>query len=93
MDERTKEEMIEEAVKLISNASNALGSSDKIAKAFVKAIQKDHRTLQQNIWRMIFKAIAEYSEASHDLRNEGAVRACKFITDCLKDNRVYLPFV
>lgn len=65
---------------------------------FVDYILADHRTLQQNMGRIVIKLIEGWAEmydnGRYDLRNEGTVEFAKNVRDkVLKDGNTYLPFV
>ena len=86
----TKEKAIEEAVKNLTDAVNVLGHAD-LGKMFSDEIQKQHRTLQQGIWRCIVDAAGFYKEAKSDPRNCMAVEVCKQIYEATKN--MPLPFI
>jgi len=86
---------IKEAIEQLSNAVNVLGSHN-IGKVLSKTIQKQHRTLQQSIWRAIFQAILDYKNAQHDTRNSASVKACGYLTTFMNDSNYedfFLPFI
>lgn len=90
-----KENLIIEAVETLAVATNILTDANQ-HKIFVATLQKQHRTLQQNVWKLIFKAIPIYAASEeHDLRNEGSVNACKSITNFIKEHLddFYFPHV
>ena len=53
---------IEEAIKLFSDGVNGFDYQEQV-KHFSKAFLSQHRTLQQSMWRVIFKFIGEYANA------------------------------
>lgn len=71
--------VIEEVVKLFASGVNGFDYDSQL-KHFSKAFLSQHRTLQQSMWRVVFKFIGEYANAPYDLRNEQAVITCKRIT-------------
>lgn len=82
------------AIEMLLNDLNIMGSDKPIIEGVVEALRMNHRTLQQNFWRMMMQVIKQYSEFRHDLRNEGSVELCKFIKEEVeKNHKEYLPFV
>lgn len=75
--------VIEEVVKLFASGVNSFDYQEQL-KHFSKAFLSQHRTLQQSMWRVIFKFIGEYTDAPYDLRNEQAVITCKAIVKAMK---------
>lgn len=76
--------IIEEVVKLFASGVNGFDYQEQL-KHFSKAFRSQHRTLQQSMWRVIFKFIGEYAETEHyDLRNEQAVMTCKSILKAMR---------
>lgn len=75
--------VIEEAVKLFSSGVNGFDYQEQL-EHFSKAFLFQHRTLQQSMWRVIFKFIGRYENAPYDLRNEQAVITCKRITSAMR---------
>ena len=69
------------------------------AKAFHKALESQHPTLQQNFWRTINSVISLYaeSECHRDARNEASFEYCKFfkakIKEAENEYRVYFPTI
>lgn len=48
--------------------------------AFIEAILKGHRTLQQSVFRLICKLIKAWAKSPFDLRNKATVEICQRIT-------------
>lgn len=91
---KTQQETAKEAIDVIMNAVNIMGSDEKVAKGIIESLQTNHRTLQQNFWRVMMQVIKEYSEFRTDMRNEGAVELCKYIKEQVETNhKEYLPYV
>lgn len=67
----------------------------KQAEQFFSAMTRQHRTLQQNFWRMIAKVMAMYGETEYvDLRNEASKEFCKKVSDYVREHGVsYFPTV
>jgi len=81
-------ETAEEIMKLI----NFMTNDDNLAKAFAEKLAGEHRTIQQNFWRMILYTAHRYIplvEGRTDLRNEASLALAKLIDD----KSPHLPFV
>lgn len=85
------EETFPEFMKGLSNFVNHTCQSDKeFKKIFQETLRQDHRTLQASAIRLLIQCLIEYGEnASYDLRNEGAVKACQQI----KEMSFHIPFI
>jgi phosphoenolpyruvate-protein kinase (PTS system EI component) len=91
---KTQKETAYDATKEILDAVNIMGNDKEVVEGIVEALQHNHRTLQQNYWRVMMQVIKEYSEFRHDMRNEGSVDMCKFIKEQVeKHHKEYLPYV
>ena len=58
-------------------------------------VHKEHRSLQQNAFRLFLKCIDEWArvpEQETDLRNDDTIRLCKKITEALGDDRYLSVF-
>ncbi len=81
----------------LCNYFGGMGSKDDIGGAalLVEAIRKEHRTIQQNFWRIIISAMMIYAEdeKNPDLRNQASVDMTKKVTKFIKENNIYLPLV
>jgi deoxyribodipyrimidine photolyase-like uncharacterized protein len=80
------------------DAQNVLSqfTNDTIADddAFIEAIKRDHRTLQQSQVRLalkIIEAFAEIPERLTDARNEGAVKTSKEVIKLFKEKNDGIP--
>ncbi len=73
-----------EMAEIFSNFATSLSPEEK---EFVEGVTTEHRTLQQNMFRLMYACIKQWSEAGtfHDLRNEQTVKACKKIVALLED--------
>lgn len=60
--------------------------------AFVAAILRSHRTLQQNVMRMFMQLVKAWSESRYDGRNEATVKLAKEIMEAVGDS-IYLPHI
>lgn len=67
-----------DAVALITKACN-YGAGKEVAEGIIDALAQEHRTLQQDFWRVIREVAEKYSEFSHDLRNDASVEFCEDI--------------
>lgn len=88
-----RKENIADIVDQLTRALNVMGREEEVAEDFLEAIQKKHRTLQQCTMGLMFKTIHGYQNAPHDLRNEGAVNACKRISELLEGEEIHLPLI
>ena len=72
-------------------------SYQKNSDNFFEAMQKQHRTLQQSFWRLIFDVVKKYAELDkegwYDLRNEASVKACVKLKVWLENNYPALPTI
>jgi hypothetical protein len=79
---------------LLSTYVNQMNIPDE--NDFIDGCIYQHRTLQQSLFRIIWKLIERWAEfrekENFDLRNEGTVKTCHKIVSKLGDE-VYLPFV
>jgi hypothetical protein len=74
------------AVNTITGACN-YGAGKEVAQGMIDALAHEHRTLQQDFWRVIREVAEKYADFPHDLRNEDAVGMCGEI----KKIEHYLP--
>jgi len=89
--EEVREERRELYKKLYKKISQALnGDTDLFCEVLSEELQRDHRTLQQNFWRLIVTLAEKYTQANFDLRNGDSVTLCRRITE-LEER--YLPHV
>ena len=87
------EKRVIDAIEMLCNAVNGGRGLETLV---IKALSKQHRTLQASFWNLIFKSIEEYGKVTlMDLRNEGAIDACKKVAEFVNepDNRVYIPYI
>ena len=85
-DEMKKE--MQEAWDKFSHAINNFSYEDQ-AEAFCEVLSNEHRTLQQNFWRMMIQVIKKYAkmkEGWYDLRNEASVKMCRELGKYLEDH-------
>lgn len=80
------------AAQLLSSIVNNFGPEDDI-KVFVDEVLKQHRTLQQGIFKVIVTLIVAWAnlpENNYDGRNEYTVKTCKQILDLFRDELVVI---
>ena len=87
-DQTTK---VTEAMKVLMNQCNLMGSTTDIEQAMVNVIVGDHRTIQQSFWRVMTKVISSYAEASSDDRNKASVEMCVKFTEVTE--QMNLPYI
>lgn len=80
-------EQEEQAVKMARDLENFVNPIHNV-EAFVQhIIQRTHRTLQQQIGKLVFSLIKEwaatYNRGMYDLRNEEVCEKCKQIDDIM----------
>ena len=92
-EKRERAERVNSLVDQLARELNVMGKEEEVAEAFLMAVQGQHRTLQQCLMGVIFKTIHGFKDAPHDLRNEGAVNACKRIDELLEGEEIHLPFI
>ena len=89
----TREERAEKAAKDFMDAINEIGFDDK---TFANVVLGEHRTLQQNAIRLMIFTIFEMAakkDFETDLRNQGAVDACRKIKAALEKDGYHLPYI
>lgn len=100
MERKTHEQMVEDMIIDLSSAVNVMSTDeDAISKMIVDRIQREHRTLQQSMIKVIAGVLVHYADASSDGRNEAAVRLCRDVRETLDsqtwaiDGHVVLPTI
>ena len=73
-----------DAVRHIAGLCNSYNYGEQV-KEFHDALTRQHRTLQQSFWRMIYGVSKLYVDAPYDLRNEDAVNFCRKLQEALPD--------
>lgn len=85
------------SVTLAEVMSQTVNSSRFDAQKCAEAMACDHRTLIQSKARLaveFFRVLAQHhEEGRYDLRNEGACRAARVMTDALDAAGIGLPYV
>jgi hypothetical protein len=87
-------EDVEAAVETLANAVNVMGTREQafVADVLHRRLDRQHRTLQQNFWRMIAKIIQKVGETPehyYDLRNEASVKWAQEVSKIEK----HFPFI
>lgn len=100
---KTQQEFAKEAIEMLLDNLNIMGSDKPIVNGVIEALRTNHRTLNQNFFRMLIEVIRQYAEFRFDLRNEASVKLCKFIADKIEEDKNntsaehtpvgYLPFI
>lgn len=79
----------QELSKIVTDFVNNYNSPDE---DFVKALKREHRTLQQSAIRLFLKAIEGMAETEHtDARNEAAVKTCRELVELYEEKHGYKP--
>lgn len=79
-----QKERIEFCVRQLCTELNSYTSHDDVVTAFNHALLCEHRTLQQDFWRMMFDVMTKYGETQYfDGRNEQAVNLCESLSEHL----------
>jgi hypothetical protein len=90
VEERNKE-VVDEVFKLL----NYMCNDKDLTKEFLDHLAREHRTLQQNFFRMLQILIENHAENSFDDRNAASVNWAKKVKD-LRDengNSFFMPFI
>ena len=79
----------------ISRLVNNMSFSNKEREIFAEAILIDHRTLQQNTFRLFLAVIKKWSEVeAYDDRNMRTVLASRAIMEVLEEkNMTHIPYI
>jgi len=80
----TTTEEVQTAWRSLSTALNDFNDNER-AQAFYECLSRDHRTLQQNFWRMMIKVIMFYADTPCDPRNEASVQLCKLLSQTMEE--------
>jgi hypothetical protein len=86
-----------DAFKVLSYAINQMGSEEKMATILLRCITRDHRTLQQSFWTIMFKVMEKYGKLDKvrysDLRNEDSIKNCEEVTKVMEEKNLYFRFI
>jgi hypothetical protein len=92
---KTEKEVMD-ALVVLSDYSNCL-SNDELPNILTSFMEKEHRTLQQNLMKSFIQLIINYSKFRTDLRNEYTVNTAKKIVEAIKsdiyDEKYYAPLI
>ncbi len=83
------DENIKQIVECLFKEINAMGKEAEVAYLLNLYISRQHKTLQQSFVRVMHQFFIEYSDSSHDLRNEGAVK----FSEKISKMEVCLPYI
>lgn len=79
------ERMIDNSISTLEQVVNTMSMQRELPKAFAERVRLMHRTLQQSLFRLIWKAIEawaeDYENERYDLRNEATCQTCSEIID------------
>jgi len=79
-----------DVVKAFSNWVNGMGHENA---AFVEAVMKEHRTLQQQMFEVMLSCIAAWANQEHyDARNEYTIKKCREVMTLFPDG-TRVPFI
>ena len=71
----------EDAMKEILRVCNFMSSEEEVAKGLLKALNGEHRTIQQTFFRAFDKMAKQYAEQDYaDGRNQMSVDYCRRIS-------------
>ena len=86
--EKANQKHIETLFRLL----NAMLNDELYTRQLVDHLKREHRTLQQNFFRMISEIVKEMAKQRDcDLRNEASIEWCKKATQATQDIR--FPFI
>lgn len=80
--------MTQDVIDKLCHAANGHANPDKMAASILRAIQRQHRYLQNEFFIVLWKLFQEYSkldESGYDARNEWAVKVAKRWDDATFD--------
>lgn len=92
MTEISNKERVDKFMKEIFKAINSY-NNDEVANKIFECIISEHRTLQQNFWRMMFDVIKQYGsdKTLYDGRNADSKRVCQLLSQVIdKENLPYI---
>jgi hypothetical protein len=84
--ERAQKAAAQQAVRVLSDYVNNMGHDPK---AFVEALSREHRTLQQSATSLMlawFEHLSKLEDGWYDLRNEASVQVAKKIWPVIEAN-------
>lgn len=70
-----------QAIDTLLNLTNWIGNDRALAEVFANQLLQEHRTLQQNFWRVIKMVAEKYKDFDHDMRNESSVKFAAKISE------------
>lgn len=92
-----QQEKIKKAEQLVYDLSDAVNGSRIDGETFADRITtREHRTLQQLIFGMIWRCIVKWAEHDkngwYDARNEATVKLCRRIVDAVGEEQ-HFPYI
>ena len=88
--QQQKVKEVREAMEVLVNATNTMGSDKLVSQGIVEGLENCHRTLQQSFMRCFVAAMKEYGDTRFfDARNEASVDFAKKIGEMDE----YFPFI
>lgn len=93
--EQTLEQENKEVIENFFRQLNIMSNDRRMAQQVTEHLSREHRTLQQNFFRVIKQVIETYGEsqgpAFSDLRNEGSKKWAETVREAGRD--IFLPYV
>jgi hypothetical protein len=89
----------EELATFLSDFVNVLGGHSAEEDKFIGLVLSNHRTLQQNTFRLMYKLMQAWAiegeRGNFDMRNEATLKACVKITKTLEEDGYgfFLPYI
>lgn len=92
--EQAKDELEVTATRAVDDlfyVVNKMGTGEEVlVKVFVEKMYREHRTLLQSFWRVMFQVIKAYATCPSDLRNEDSVKWAKDVVECVPSYMRYI---
>jgi len=91
-----KRAKINQIVEDLFRELNKMGDEKEVGELVIEAIQKQHRTLQQNFFGQVLCPVIldfakRYEEHKYDLRNEASCKCANELKDIVEKS--YFPFI
>ena len=84
----------EEVVESLSRIVNVMGDDKEIVEAFTDTFNRQHRTLQASMIRVLSSFLKDYGKNEHfDARNEAAVALAKTMTESIGEYGPAIPHI
>lgn len=74
---------VKAAIQVLLDELNNISSQGRkhVTDVILETVTREHRKLQQSFWSALLLAQIEYANASHDLRNDAAVKLAQAIKE------------